>query len=170
MRQHTQKWSPKNRHPRGQTLWLLSKKSTDDKKFREELLKDIREENAHERERYQKLEEQNTQLTKKLENETDPTEKAKIIALINDNKKEMASIKKSEEQRFNKIIGIMNDMSQPSHPDLGKPEAVERKFQAEANKPNLSSWKNWGIIAFVVIIAIMLVSFLKKILSKVTES
>jgi hypothetical protein len=51
----------------------------------------------------------------------------------------MASIKKGEEQRFNKIMGIMNDMSQPSRPDLGRPEVVERTFQAESNKPNLTS-------------------------------
>ena len=172
-----EKWgsTPKNEAaklgiPEDKLFDYYQRKSENDSQFRKELKEEISKDFEDIREQNKKLEEQNTQLVKQLEGVTDPTEKAKILATIEANKKEMANNNKRIDSRFSQIMGTVNNLSQPSKDELGKPEIVERKFQAEVNKPNLTNWKNWGIIAFVVIIAIMLVSFLKKMLTKLTES
>jgi len=51
----------------------------------------------------------------------------------------MANNNKRIDGRFNQIMGTVNNLSQPSRDELTKPEVVEKKFQAEANKPNLTS-------------------------------
>jgi hypothetical protein len=64
----------------------------------------------------------------------------------------------------NRVLESVKDMNKLGTQELADPTKMAALYQAEANKPSLSSYKNWGIIAFVVIIAIILISFLKKML------
>lgn len=112
------------------------------------------------RDRNKKLEEESKALAEQLKTEQDPKEKARISALINQNKKEIAD----NNREMSKKIDELNK----GFENFGRGQLTFSQFQSKSNEPSLSSWKNWGIIAFCVIIAIILINFVKKMLGKLS--
>lgn len=109
-------------------------------------------------EKINKLEEQRNQILKKIEQESDPTEKAKLIAAAEELKKEINELRKEKRDKEKDIKEVIDN--------LPKGNLTPEQFQQEGNKPYLSSFKNWGIIALFVLVGIILVVFIKKLFKK----
>ena len=126
----------------------------DNKKFSKEM---IEEHFKDKKERLDKLEEENRKLSEKLATAS-PEEKVKFLEMISDNKKEMKEINKSMSDGINNIV--------KNFEAIGKnPPVNYQQFQDKSKQIDFSSWWNWGIISFCVIIAILVINFVRKILS-----
>ena len=133
--------------------WLADRKKYIEDKT-DELFKDLKD-------RRDNLEEENKKLTRRLENAS-PEDKAKFLEMIADNKREISSINKTIAEEINKLT--------KNFETLGNTPLTYQQFQDKSKQTDLTSWWNWGIIVFCVVIAIILISFVKKILSKIASS
>jgi len=142
--------SPKQQYEDYKKLLEDKAKFIEDKT--EEHFKDLKE-------RREKLEEENKKLLEKLSNTSDPQERTKILEEVGNNKKEISDINKTITEGINKIIKNFDTIGR-------NPPLTQEQFQDKSKRLDLGSWWNWGLIAFCVIIAILIINFVRKILSK----
>lgn len=113
-------------------------------------------------ERLKDLQEENKGLGQRMANENDPQEKAKLLAMINANKKEIGELYKQKTNYFKRL--------DKSFEAFGRDNLTPDQFQAKASVPSLASFKNWGIIALCVFLGIMFLNFLKKMFDRLTKA
>jgi hypothetical protein len=136
----------------------------------EEKNKELKEENEKLKEEIKKLEKRLLKETEEWKNETDPTEKAKKLAIMEATQKELndaksqlnkneSIIKKNEAD----IVKLYDELSK------GAEHLTEEQIKSKNNYPDLNSWLNWGIIAVVVIVAILIVKFIFSLFKKLGQ-
>lgn len=155
--------------PKTQLYEDAKKRREDKKKYYEEKNKEVLSELAELKKQLEKLEKQKTKQAQEIIDETDPTEKNKKIAALKDIEKEMAEIRrqikdkeKQIEQNNKEIEKVFDDIGNTSN-------LTEEQFMAKSNSPDLGAWKNWGIIAVCVIVAILIVKFIFSLFKKLTH-
>ena len=152
----------------------------DYKKFREDKKKYLQERNeehnkqlldelAELKKKLEKLEKQKTKQAQEVTSESDPTEKAKKIAAMQDTDKEIIQIKKEISDKERQIEKNNKELEKVFD-DISKfPNLTEEQLVAKSNTPDLGAWKNWGIIAICVIVAILVVKFIFSLFKKLTQ-
>ena len=123
------------------------------------------------KEKLDKLEKQKTKQAEEIKTESDPTEKAKKIAALKETEKEISSVKKEIKDK-EKQIEKNNQELEKVFADLskGSPNIVtEEQLVARSKAPDLGAWKNWGIIAFCVVIGIIIVKVIYGLLTRLTK-
>lgn len=150
-------------------MYEESKKFREDhKSYLDELNKKDKEEIEDNHKKVEKLQEEKVNLAQKYDEIADKTSaeaKATMAAItkidqkVDSYEKRNKELKGTVEKREEKVSGIFKELGDPN-------TMTKSQFTQYANNPNLSSWKNRGIIAFAVILGIMLVVFIKKILDR----
>ena len=136
----------------------------------EEKNKEIKEENEKLKEEIKKLEKRLLKETEEWKNETDPTEKAKKLATMESTQKELndakSQLSKNEsimKKHESDITKLYDELSK------GAETLTEEQIKSKNNAPDLNAWKNWGIIAICVIVAILIVKFIFSLFKKLTQ-
>jgi hypothetical protein len=91
------------------------------------MFKDIRDRNKE-------LQEENKTIAEQIKSAQDPQEKARLVALLNQNKKEIADNNRTMAEQINKM--------NKNFEGFGRTPMSQEQFQAKATQPNLSSWKS----------------------------
>ncbi|CAG8521968.1 13961_t:CDS:2 [Ambispora leptoticha] len=109
--------------------WL--KWREDNKKYMEEktdeLFKDLKERNKE-------LQEENKKIAEQIKNSNDPAEKARLMEMMSENKKEIAKNSQTMAEEVSKLKKALES--------FGTQPLTQQQFQAKADSPNLSSFKN----------------------------
>ncbi|KLL03783.1 MAG: hypothetical protein MRECE_9c042 [Mycoplasmataceae bacterium CE_OT135] len=123
------------------------------------------------KEKLDKLEKQKVKQAEEVQAESDPQEKAKKVAVMKETEKEISNVKKEIKEK-EKQIESNNKELEKVFADLskGSPAVIsEEQLVARSKAPDLGAWKNWGIIAFCVVIGIIIVKVVYGLLSKLTK-
>jgi predicted HAD superfamily phosphohydrolase len=93
----------------------------------DELFKDLKERNKE-------LQEENKKIAEQIKNSNDPTEKARLMEAMSENKKEIAKNNQTMAEEVSKLKKALES--------FGTQPLTQQQFQAKADSPNLSSFKN----------------------------
>lgn len=141
--------------PQGQQYQEWLKWREDSKKYMEEKtdewFKEIKERNKE-------LQEENKKFAEQIKNSNDPTEKARLMEMMSENKKEINQNNQMMAEKISKLQKVFES--------FGTQPLTQQQFDSKAENPDLSKYKTWGILIFFLVVGILLISFLKKLLNK----
>lgn len=137
-------------------------------KYHEKRNKKIDEQIKIKNEQIEKLEEKITKVAEQAKNTDDPTEKNRLIAVmegykkdVKDLKGEIKGLKENKDEGEKKVDEIYKGFDD---------NLTQEQFINKSSSINWTSYRNYAIIFFCVIVLIMIIGFIKKLLDSFLKS